>query len=71
MLILVPCKDQFLLTSLNFSQFSCDIICFVSSRLGDNDQKYDLKKTKQNKKEKTTTTESNLIARKEHCIRNH
>ena len=68
MLILVPCKDQFLLTLLNFSQFSCDIICFVSSRLGDNDQKYDLKKTKQNKKEKTTTTESNLIAQKEHCI---
>ena len=52
MLILVPCKDQFLLTSLNFSQFSCDIICFVSSRLGDNDQKYDLKKTKQNKTKK-------------------
>ena len=71
MLILVPCKDQFLLTLLNFSQFSCDIICFVSSRLGDNDQKYDLKKTKQNKKEKTTTTESNLIAQKEHCIWNH
>ena len=70
MLILVPCKDQFLLTLLNFSQFSCDIICFVSSRLGDNDQKYDLKKTK-NKKEKTTTTESNLIAQKEHCIWNH
>ena len=68
MLILVPCKDQFLLTLLNFSQFSCDIICFVSSRLGDNDQKYDLKKTKQNKREKTTTTESNLIAQKEHCI---
>ena len=68
MLILVPCKDQFLLTLLNFSQFSCDIICFVSSRLGDNDQKYDLKKTKQNEKEKTTTTESNLIAQKEHCI---